>query len=65
MVNVGNFMAIWYNLWQFGIVCGGMLYFSQFGMLGPKKIWQRWFYPKQTHFFRPNNTTIRLQDVII
>jgi hypothetical protein len=36
-------MAIWYNLWPFGIVCGHLLYFSQFGMFGPKKIWQPWF----------------------
>jgi hypothetical protein len=36
------FMAIWYNLWPFGIVCGDLLYFSQFGMLGPRKIWQPW-----------------------
>jgi hypothetical protein len=35
-------MAIWYNLWPFGIVCGDLLYFSQFGMLGPRKIWQPW-----------------------
>jgi hypothetical protein len=39
-VNVGIFMTIWYNLWPFGIVCGHLLYFSQFGMFGPKKIWQ-------------------------
>jgi hypothetical protein len=47
MVNVGifydhleYFMAIWYNLWLFGIVCGNLLYFSRFGMFGPRKIWQ-------------------------
>jgi hypothetical protein len=47
MVNVGifyghleYFMGIWYNLWPFGIVCGHLLFFSQFGMLGPRKIWQ-------------------------
>jgi hypothetical protein len=47
MVNFGiiydhleYFMAIWYNLWPFGIVCGNLLYFSQFGMFGPRKIWQ-------------------------
>jgi hypothetical protein len=28
------FMAIWYNLWQVGIVCGHLVYFSHFGMLG-------------------------------
>jgi hypothetical protein len=49
MVNVGicydyleYFMAHWYNLWPFGIVCGHLLYFSQFGMFGPRKIWQHW-----------------------
>jgi hypothetical protein len=47
MVNVGifydhlkYFMAIWHNLWPFGIVSGHLLYFSQFGMFGPRKIWQ-------------------------
>jgi hypothetical protein len=34
------FMDIWYNLWLFGIVCGDLVYFSHFGMLGPRKIWQ-------------------------
>jgi hypothetical protein len=50
MVNVGifydhleNFMAIWYNLWLFGIVCGHLLYFSQFGMFGQRKVWQPWY----------------------
>jgi hypothetical protein len=33
-------MAIWYNLWPFGIVCGHLVYFSHFGMFGPRKIWQ-------------------------
>jgi hypothetical protein len=33
-------MAIWHNLWLLGKVCGHLLYFSQFGMLGPRKIWQ-------------------------
>jgi hypothetical protein len=36
------FMAIWHNVWQFGIVCGRLVYFSQFGMFGPRKIWQPW-----------------------
>jgi hypothetical protein len=48
MVNVGIFMTIWNSLWPFGIcnlwpfvnVCGHLLYFSRFGMLGPRKIWQ-------------------------
>jgi hypothetical protein len=34
------FMAIWHNAWQFGIVCGRLVYFSHFGMFGPRKIWQ-------------------------
>jgi hypothetical protein len=33
-------MAIWYNLLHFGIVCGHSVYFSHFGMFGPRKIWQ-------------------------
>jgi hypothetical protein len=33
----------WYNLWPFGIVCGDLLYFSQFGMFGPREIWQPCF----------------------
>jgi hypothetical protein len=47
MVNVGvfydhfeYFMAIWYNLWPFGIVYGHLLHFSRFGMFGTRKIWQ-------------------------
>jgi hypothetical protein len=36
------FTAIWYILWSFGIVCGHLLYFSQFGMFEPRKIWQPW-----------------------
>jgi hypothetical protein len=40
-------MTIWNILWPFGkiygrLVCGHLLYFSQFGMLGPRKIWQPW-----------------------
>jgi hypothetical protein len=45
MVNVGMFydhleyfMAIRYNSWQFGTVRGHLLYFSQFGMFGPKNL---------------------------
>jgi hypothetical protein len=30
----------WYILLQFGIVCGNLVYFSRFGMSGPRKIWQ-------------------------
>jgi hypothetical protein len=36
------FMAIWYNLWPFGKVCGNLVYFSQYGIFGPRKIWQPW-----------------------
>jgi hypothetical protein len=44
MVNVGifndhleYFMAIWYNLWPFGIVCGHLLYFFPFRYVRTKK----------------------------
>jgi hypothetical protein len=37
------FMAVWYNLWSFGIICGQLVYFSQVGVFGPKKIWQPCF----------------------
>jgi hypothetical protein len=50
MVNVGifydhleYFIAIWYNLWPFGVISGHLLHFSQFGMFWPRKIWQPWF----------------------
>jgi hypothetical protein len=36
------FMAIWHNVWQLGIICGHLVYFSHFGMFGPRKIWQPW-----------------------
>jgi hypothetical protein len=42
MENVLYFTAIWYNLWQFGIVYGLLVYFTQFGMFGSRKIWQPW-----------------------
>jgi hypothetical protein len=45
-------MTIWTILrpfgiafWLFGIVCGHLVYFLRFGMLGPRKIWQPWFLP--------------------
>jgi hypothetical protein len=28
------------NVWPFGIVCGNLVYFSQFEMFGARKIWQ-------------------------
>jgi outer membrane murein-binding lipoprotein Lpp len=31
------FMAVWYNLWPVGIVCGHLVCFSQFGMFGSRK----------------------------
>jgi hypothetical protein len=37
------FTSIWYNLCPFGMACGHSVYFSQFGMFGPRKIWQPWF----------------------
>jgi hypothetical protein len=33
-------MAIWYNVWPFGVVCGPLVYFSVLVGLGPRKIWQ-------------------------
>jgi hypothetical protein len=36
------FMAIWYNLWPFGIVSVHLVYFLRFCMFGPIKIWQPW-----------------------
>jgi hypothetical protein len=59
MVNVGkfydhleHFMAIWYNLWPFVIACDHLLYFSPFGMFGPRKIWQPWFTAFETMLMR-------------
>jgi hypothetical protein len=50
MENVGIFydhleyiIAIWYNLWTFGIVCGHLVYSYHFGMFAPRKIWQLWY----------------------
>jgi hypothetical protein len=34
------FMAIWYYLWQIGIVCGHLVYICPFGTFEPRKIWQ-------------------------
>jgi hypothetical protein len=31
------FTSIWYNLWPFGIICGHLVYFSRFGVFGPRK----------------------------
>jgi hypothetical protein len=33
-------MAICYNVWPFCVVCGPLVYFFRFGILGPSKIWQ-------------------------
>jgi hypothetical protein len=40
--HLAHFSIIWYNLWPFGIVCGHFVYFSRFGMFGPRKYWQPW-----------------------
>jgi hypothetical protein len=49
VVNVGVFydhleylMAIWYNLWPFGIVCVHLVHFFQFWYHVPRKLWQPW-----------------------
>jgi hypothetical protein len=35
------FRTVCFILWPFGIIyCGHLLYFSRFGMFGPRKIWQ-------------------------
>jgi hypothetical protein len=34
------FLAIWYSLWQFGIICGHLVYFSPFWYVARPKIWQ-------------------------
>jgi hypothetical protein len=34
------FTANWYDLWPFVINCGHLVYFSHFGMFGPRKNWQ-------------------------
>jgi hypothetical protein len=34
------FTVIWYNLWQFGIVCGHLVYFSILVCLDKEEIWQ-------------------------
>jgi hypothetical protein len=41
------FSVICYNLQPFGIFCAHLVYFSRFGMSGPRKIWQPWFVPTQ------------------
>jgi hypothetical protein len=33
-------MAIWYNVWMFGVVCGPLIYISRFGMFRQREIWQ-------------------------
>jgi hypothetical protein len=38
--HLGYFMVIWHNVLQFGVVSGHLVYFSHFGMSGPRKIWQ-------------------------
>jgi hypothetical protein len=43
------FTALWYNVWPLGIVFGHLVYFSRFGMFGPRKIWQPWTGPFASH----------------
>jgi hypothetical protein len=39
------------NWWPFGIVFGHLVYFSNLGMFGPRKIWQPWWQQqKDPHF---------------
>jgi hypothetical protein len=47
------FTVIWYNLWPFGRVCGRLVYFSHFGMSGPRKIWQSCDRQLQSHRCKP------------
>jgi hypothetical protein len=37
---IGYFTAIWYNFYTYSF-----LYFSRFGMFGPREIWQPWLCP--------------------
>jgi hypothetical protein len=39
------FVAIWHNVCM--AVCGHLVYFSLFGMFGPRKIWQPWSWTKR------------------
>jgi hypothetical protein len=53
------FTSICYNIWLFGIVCGHLVYFPQFGTFGTRKIWQPWFqyYFARTEFVTTTTTT--------
>jgi hypothetical protein len=51
-------MTIWNILWPFGIIYGRLVLvvvicyiFSQFGMFGPRKIWQPWFIRQKRKIF--------------
>jgi hypothetical protein len=45
------FRAICYNLWPFGIVFCSFGILSQFGVFGPRKIWQPcWLHPCDVFF---------------
>jgi hypothetical protein len=56
MKMLSYFMDIWYTLWPFGIVCGNLVYFSRFGMFGPRKIWQPWKKVAPRTFFPSKNS---------
>jgi hypothetical protein len=49
MENVGIFMTIWSRLRPFLIYYGHSVYFSRFGMFGPRKIWQPCFTQASTY----------------
>jgi hypothetical protein len=67
MINAGIFcdhwkyvMAIWSNLWPFGIACGYI--FPRFGMFGPRKIWQPCLYVGSFNCFFPGSLFSPLQN---
>jgi hypothetical protein len=43
-IHLVYFTALWYILWQFGTICGYLVYFSMFLYVVPRKIWQYWKY---------------------
>jgi hypothetical protein len=50
MENVGTiydtifYSYLLYVLGPFGIICDNLVYFSQLGIFGPRKIWQPWYF---------------------
>jgi hypothetical protein len=41
-VHLAYFTAIANILWLFGIFCGHLVYYSPFGYVVPRKMWQPW-----------------------